>query len=112
MATEKITVTDTLYFGTSFGHTDQGGAMLQASFVEEFKNKFPDALIEDAHERTMGYSQSIRIHDIYLNDYYAWMMARGWFKTSLNMNAEAATNRNFKNRVTNLAKTRYPHLFV
>ena len=111
MATQKVTVTDILYFGTSFGNSDQGGAMLEHSFIDEFKGKFPDAIIEDAHDRTMGYSQFIRIHNIYLNDYYAWMVARGWHKTSLNMNERSFASPGFNARVTSLAKKRYPHLF-
>lgn len=111
MATKKTTVIDTLYFGTSFGGSDQGNSILERSFIEEFKSKFPNAKIEDAHDRTMGYSQSIRIDNIYLNDYYAWMVARGWHKTSLDMSAKALTKKQFNVKVTNLAKAKYPHCF-
>jgi hypothetical protein len=111
MATSKTTIIDTVYFGTAFGIEDRSNAIIEQNFIEEFKKKFPDAAIDDAQDRTMGYSQSIRIENIYRNDYYAWMVARGWGGTSTIMKTESLSKKKFKQRVTKLAKAKYPHTF-
>ena len=112
MINKKVKLHDTVYFGSILSSGDHGNAMLEQSFVEELKGKFPEVRVENAHGRTMGYRQLVEIDDIDPYEYYTWMMARGWAKKSLNMLAIASVKSDFMDRVTYKAKAKYPHLFV
>ncbi len=107
----KNKVTDTLYFGSDLGGSSQSNARLEQGFIEDVKSRYPDARLDNAYEKTMGYSQHIEIEDVDPQDYYAWVVARGWKKVSLGMAATASVKPRFLTQVTKRAKQQYPNLF-
>jgi len=101
-------VRDLLYFG----HDSQSNSRLEQSFIEEALDKFPNAKMNDAYDEVKGLRQGIEIEVEDPDEYYAWVLVRGWADESLNLSLIAMDDDQRRiQRILALAKERYPAAF-
>ncbi len=100
---------DVLLFGSNDGN-GPSNARLEEGFIRESKERFPSAILTDAHDDVRGYRQTISIEGVDQDDYFAWVIARGWTNSSFRLSIiklDASRNDKFKNLVS-LSKQQYP----
>ena len=101
---------DLIYFGYSY---ENNSRQYEIDFKKEIKEKFDNVELKDAYDDIKGYRQQVHLNKDQKDNYYAWLIGKGWFEMSLNMqlmmrdkNLESEFERIFK-----LAKTQYSESF-
>jgi hypothetical protein len=101
---------DLMYFGYDFEHDS---CQLQGDFIREVKDKFPDVVLNDAYDSIKGYRQDVRLDKSREDEYYTFLIGKGWFEMSLTMQLVMMTNDRHDDfiRWFELAKEQYPKAF-
>jgi len=107
--TETATAKDLLYFGQDFDANARNQALLEESFVKEVKEKYPLARLRNHHAPSSGFKQGLDIPGVEQDDYYVWMISRGWANSSLSF---ALFTSKRKSELMERAKEEYPDAFA
>ena len=109
--TETIAATanDLLYFGHDFDANARNNALLEENFIKEVKEKYPLVQLRNRYDPSSGFKQSLDLPDTSQDDYYMWIIARGWVNCSMSF-AFASSKR--KGELMEKAKEEYPDAFV
>jgi len=105
---------DLMYFGYDFPDERSMNKKAQADFISEVKAKFPDVVLNNAYDSIKGFRQDVRLPKERKDDYYAWLIAHGWFNLSLSVNLIMMDEKqkDEANRLVALAKSQYPDNFI
>jgi len=101
---------DLIYFGYDYEPTS---ANYQNEFKEEIISSFPEVEMSDAYDPIKGYRQEVYFPEEKRDDYYCWLIGRGWFKMSFNlqlMMIDKDKKEDFK-KLFDLTKQKYPEAF-
>jgi hypothetical protein len=101
---------DLMYFGYGY---DDDATKFQADFINEVKEVFPDVVLKNAYDQFKGYRQEVWLDESKKDDYYSFLIGKGWFKMSLTMQLVMRTDEkkeDFK-KWFKLAKKQYPEAF-
>lgn len=74
-------VYDLVYFGQG---EQEGSLELNNEFKQTIEEFFPEVELRDAHDYIKGYRQEVRLPNHREQEYYAWVIGKGWFRCSLN----------------------------
>jgi hypothetical protein len=99
---------DLVYFGY-----DDDSYRLQADFIREVEERFPDVVLNDAYDSIKGCRQDVRLDKSREDEYYTFLIGKGWFEMSLTMQLVMRSderNDDFK-KWFELAKKEYPEAF-
>jgi hypothetical protein len=101
---------DLMYFGYDY---ENDSAKLQADFINEVKEVFPDVVLNNAYDQFKGYRQEVHLDDSKEDDYYSFLIGKGWFEMSLTMQLVMRTDERMEDfkRWFKLAKKQYPEAF-
>lgn len=100
-----------------FGYDCNENRKLQAEFISEIKEKFPDVELRNAYDYIKGFRQEVYVEEKNNDEYYSWLFGKGWFEFSLTMQLimmSTKTDPEMKqkfDRYFALAKTQYPEAF-
>jgi hypothetical protein len=114
---EKLEYQDLLYFGYDFSEEAAENRQLQIDFIKEIKERFSEVALEDAYDNIKGFRQEVYLPKKENNNYYSWLIGKGWFEMSLGMQLlimSASTDNEKKetfNKYVSLAKEQYPESF-
>jgi len=106
---------DLLYFGYDWSDESAENKKNQSDFIIEIKQKFPNVKLVNAYDSIKGFRQEVYIEEKDNDDYYSWVMAKGWFEASfgltlMSMSPDAKQKESF-NKYFDLAKKQYPESF-
>jgi hypothetical protein len=103
---EKIM--DLMYFGC-----EDDSRQLEIDFKKEIKEKFDNVELRNAYDNIKGHRQEVYLDEEQKDDYYTWLIGKGWFRMSLNMQLmmiDKANHDEFK-RIFELTKKQYLEAF-
>ncbi len=108
IATDTVvsTAEDLLYFGHDLDANAVNHARLEDNFIKEVKEKYPLVRLKNRYDN--GFKQRLDLPDVSQEDYYAWLIARGWAKCSLSF---ALVPQQRKSELMERAKEEYPDAF-
>jgi hypothetical protein len=112
----KLEYQDLLYFGYSFGEDAEESERFEKEFKEEIETRFLNVKLKDAHDSIKGYRQEVYLEQKDSDEYYAWLIALGWFEFSLTMQLimmshEEPEQKEKFDKYFALAKEQYPEKF-
>jgi len=81
----ELTYQDLLYFGYAYGEDEKESRKLESDFIKEIKEKFPHVHFKNAYDEIKGYRQEVYLHKEDNDNYYSWLIGKGWFEMSLSM---------------------------
>jgi hypothetical protein len=101
---------DLMYFGYEF---DENSRTFQSDFIKEIKEFFPNVVLKDAFDDIKGYRQAVILEEPDKDNYFSFLVGKGWYKLSLTMQI-ALRDKSEKQNVDKwlaLAKIQYPEAF-
>jgi len=101
---------DLLYFGYDYELTS---ANHERDFKEEITHSFPEVEMKNAYDQIKGYRQEVYLPEEKRDDYYCWLIGKGWFEMSMSlqlMRLDKDKREDFK-RLFDLTKQKYPEAF-
>ncbi len=101
---------DLMYFGYEF---DAESKSNEAEFITQIKEKFPNVKLINAFDEIKGYRQEVYLEETESDNYFAWLIAFGWFMLSLTgqmIMMNASQKEKFIGYI-NIAKSQYPENF-
>jgi len=101
---------DLMYFGYEW---DAESKKNETDFISEIKIKFPNVEMINAYDNIKGYRQEVYLEEAESDNYWAWLIANGWFELSLTGQLIIIDkDQNDKlHKYIQLAKTQYPQNF-
>jgi len=104
---------DLLYFGYEF---EYGSLTDQSDFIKEIKEQFPNVVLKDAFDSIKGYRQEVYLDKESSDDYYAWLIGKQWYNSSLSMSlimrsCDKPEQKEKFDKYLALAKKQYPEVF-
>lgn len=112
----KLEYQDLLYFGYDWSEEAAENRKFQKEFMEELKARFPNVKFRDAYDSIKGFRQEVYLEKENSDNYYAWILAFGWFDFSFSMQLimmsykEPDQKEKFDKYMT-LAREQYPQNF-
>ena len=103
----NLKYTDLLYFGYDWEDDSEENKKNETDFITEIKAKFPNVKLNDVYDSIKGYRQEVYLEPENEDNYYAWLIAFGWWEFSFTLRL-MATNPNNLNKYFELAKVLYP----
>lgn len=97
---------DLLYFGHDVDANAVNHAHLEDDFIKEVKQKYPLARLRNRYDS--GFKQKLELPGVSQEDYYMWLIARGWANCSLSF---AVISSKRKNELMERAQEEYPDAF-
>lgn len=108
---------DLVYFGYSYGEDDKQNRKFQSDFISEIKERFPHVELKDSYDDIKGYRQTVYLHKEDNDNYYSWLIGKGWFEMSLTLQLIMMSSGNEPeqkekfDKYFQLAKIQYPEAF-
>lgn len=101
---------DLMYFGSDY---EKDSATLEQDFIKEVKEIFPDVRLIDAYNEIKGRRQEVHLNDEQTDNYYSFLIGKGWLEMSLTMNIalRVASGKEKIDNWISLAKKQYPDAF-
>lgn len=107
---------DLVYFGTDWD--EEGGTKSekhQSDFMVELKVRFPNVKFKDCYNEIKGLRQEVYLEQVDDNNYFSWLIGKGWFEFSLTMQVlmmdkDPKQKEKFDKYIA-LAKKQYPEEF-
>jgi len=111
---DNLEYQDLVYFG--YDHEPKEAAEAREAekeFMEELKERFPEAEFKDAYDHIKGYRREVYLPKESSESYYTWVIAFGWYEFSLTMSImmRSADKKEDVEKYIKLAKTEYPQNF-
>lgn len=99
-----------MYFGYAF---DGNSRKNETEFIAEIKEKFPNVELKDAYDSIKGYRQEVYLEETESDNYWAWLIAFGWFELSLTgqLMIIDKDHKDKLHKYINIAKSQYPQKF-
>jgi hypothetical protein len=100
---------DLMYFGYEW---DTDSKKNETDFITEIKERFPNVELKNAYDSIKGYRQTVYLDKAESDNYWAWLIAFGWFELSLTgqlMTMDKDLSKFYE--YFNLAKSQYPQNF-
>ena len=83
---ENLKYIDLLYFGYAyFGEEGEESKRYQREFMNEMETRFLNVQFKNAYDEIKGYRQEVYLDPKDHDNYYAWLIAYGWYDFSLTM---------------------------
>jgi hypothetical protein len=103
---------DLMYFGSGWGEEAEA-TKFQQDFIKEVQEAFPDVVLKDAYDEIKGYRQEVHVDDDQEDNYYSFLIGRGWFEMSLIMQIVMMSKEKHDDfhKWYELAKQQYPQSF-
>ncbi len=108
---------DLLYFGYDWGDEASENRKLQADFVREITERFPNVKLLDKYDSIKGYRQEVYLEESDNDNYYSWLIGRQWFEMSMTFTLIMAASEKEPEQKKAfdtyfaLAKKQYPEIF-
>ena len=104
------TIMDLVYFGYE---CEDDSYKNQVEFIKDIEIIFPDIKFKDAFDYIKGYRQEVVINIELKDEYYAWIIANGWYDASLTTSLILmdAKQKDEASRLIQLAQETYPNNF-
>jgi hypothetical protein len=99
---------DLMYFGYEW---EADSKTLEAEFIKEVLEKFPDVKLIDARDYIKGYRQEVYLSDELYDEYLMWIVGTGWINSSFEMQIMLMDDTSEIERIFALAKEKYPKGF-
>jgi hypothetical protein len=101
---------DLVYFGYAFDGDSQKN---ETDFIAEIKERFPTVELKNAYDSIKGYRQEVYLEETESDNYWAWLIAFGWFEFSLIGQLMLMDKEKYAKVHTyiDLAKSQYPQNF-
>ena len=106
---------DLLYFGYDF--PGEESLKYENDFKKEIQERFPNVELNDAYDSIKGYRQEVYLEKENQDNYYSWLIGKGWMNMSMTMQLimmsahnEPEQKEKFESAIA-LAKKQYPEAF-
>ena len=99
-----------MYFGSAY---EPKTSDFEKDFISEIKAVFPNVTLKDAYDDIKGCRQEVHIDELYKDNYFSFLIGKGWFQMSLTMGIALRSESEKENcdRWILLAKEQYPDAF-
>ena len=101
---------DLMYFGSAY---EPKTSDFEKDFITEIKAEFQNVTLKDAYDDIKGYRQEVHINEGDKDNYFAFLIGKGWYQMSLTMGIALRCESEKENtdRWISLAKDKYPDAF-
>lgn len=99
---------DLMHFGYDSEEDSRG---LEIDFKKEVKSKFESVELIDAYDQIKGLRQEVYLPNDLKEDYYMWLIAKGWFQMSMNLQLIGMGDTEEFKRLIEVTKIKYPEVF-
>jgi hypothetical protein len=102
---------DLIYFG--YPH-DPKAQIFQWQFIDEVTAEHPEWRLENGYDNIKGYRQCIYCSDDDYLEMCAWLIGKGWFSSSFNLQLLSRMKETVEQfeTIVALAKEKYPDAFI
>lgn len=99
-----------MYFGSAY---EPKTSDFEKDFISEIKAVFPNVTLKDAYDDIKGYRQEVHIDESDKDNYFSFLIGKGWYQMSLTMSIALRSESEKENsdRWISLAKKQYPEAF-